>query len=292
MEIQIDRRHIESAQHALLGFHRFTKLGKRAPRHDKRTLKFRDYARGAALAPPPAACSWTTKIALWPMLANDRLGDCTCAGAGHMVECWTGNAKTLFMPTDAEAISMYEAVGGYVPGNNSTDNGADEVTVLNYWRQTGFANHKIEAYVSVDAANAIEVRQAIQLFGGVYIGLAMPMAWQGETIWDAPSSGVLARLYRALVKDSDWTAGSWGGHAVPLLAYDNNGYTPITWGSASYRITNAGLATYCDEMYACVSEDFIATNGLDPSGFDLAQLMVDLQGVSDQNAAAKGANHK
>lgn len=279
MELQIDRRNLDYHVE-LLNFHQSVKLGKRHVRSDKRTLRLSDYLHTEVLAAPPAVCDWTVKAPSWPMLANDQLGDCTCAGAGHMVECWTGNVGSPFMPTDAEAIAMYQAVGGYVPGNPATDNGADEITVLNYWRQTGFANHKIDAYVSVNPQNATEVRQAINLFGGVYIGLAMPSAWQGQMTWDAPSSGVLARAYRALVGDNQWTPGSWGGHAVPLLRYDSDGYTPITWGSSSYTLTDSGLATYCDEAYAAVSKDFIAANGLDPQGFNLAQLMADLQEVS------------
>lgn len=277
MQLEIDRKHFDPLLE-LLSFHLSMKLGKNRARHDKRTLRMADYAD--RLAAPPAVCDWTLKVPSWPMLDNDQLGDCTAAAAGHMVECWTADVGDLFMPTDAEAVAMYSATGGYVPGNPSTDNGADEIDVLNYWRQTGFANHKIEAYVSVNPQNLTEVRQAINLFGGVYIGLEMPLAWQGQTTWDAPSSGMLARVYRALVGDDQWTPGSWGGHAVPLLAYDQNGLTPISWG-AKYRITNSGLATYCDEMYAAVSADFIAaTNGLDPQGFDLAQLMADLQEVS------------
>src|SRR6185437_11144645 len=121
----------------------------------------------------------------------------------------------------------------------------------------------------------------IYLFGGVYTGLAMPQAWQGAMTWDAPSSNVFVRMWREMVSASSaWDPGSWGGHAVPLLRYDADGYTPITWGSSSYRITNTGLSTYCDELYAIVTTDFISKAGVDPQGFNLAQLTADLQQVS------------
>lgn len=276
-QLQIDREKFDPRL-ALLNFHLSVKLGKHAARPDKRTLRFSKYAK--KLDAPPASVDWTGKVPSWPMLANDQLGDCTCAGAGHMVECWLANVGVQFTPTDAQTIAMYEAVGGYVPGNESTDNGANELDVLNYWRQTGFANHKIAAFAAVNPQNETEVKQAINLFGGVYIGLAMPLAWQGSEVWDAPASGLLARLYRAAFGDSDWTPGSWGGHAVPVLSYDETEYTPITWGSAAYRITKAGFSTFCDECYAIVTQDFIAANGHDPQGFDVNALLADLKQVS------------
>lgn len=253
-------------------------LGKNSPRRDSRNLRFAKYS--ANLPAPPSVCNWTNPVTSWPMMLNDTLGDCTCAAAGHMQQCWTANVGVEFIPTDAQIESAYELVGGYVPGNPSTDNGADEVTVLNSWRQTGIAGRKISAYVAVNPQNATEVKQAINLFGGIYTGLAMPLAWQGTQTWDAPSSGVCARVYRALVGDSQWTPGSWGGHAVPVLDYDTKGYTPITWGSDAYRITSSGFAAYCDEAYAVVSQDFLNAKGVDPQGFDVAQLMADLQEVA------------
>ncbi|MGB6874974.1 MAG: hypothetical protein WBD87_02970, partial [Candidatus Acidiferrales bacterium] len=69
--------------------------------------------------------------------------------------------------------------------------------------------------------------------------------------------------------------GSWGGHAVPVLAYDSDGLTCITWG-AKKRMTWAFFAQYCDEAYAPLSHDWFSAQGIDPSGIDFAALSADL----------------
>jgi hypothetical protein len=129
------------------------RLGKKPPRVDSRTLQLAKYLRVCAtdlvqkgtglpeatapshvLAPAPASIDWTAKISSWPMMANDTLGDCTCAAAGHMIECWTANLGDAFTPTNTQIIAAYSATSGYVPGDPATDKGAVELDVLNYWR--------------------------------------------------------------------------------------------------------------------------------------------------------------
>ena len=217
------------------------RLGKLAPRLDSRTLQLRAYLRPRALPTPPRSIDWTANTSSWPMMANDTLGDCTCAAAGHMIECWTANLGDAFTPSSVQIIAAYAATSGYVAGDPATDNGAAELDVLNYWRQQGIAGHKIDAYAAFDPANDQTARQAISIFGGAYIGLALPLSAQQQTVWDVPS------LWSRLRRQS--APGSWGGHAVPILAYDADGLTCITWG-AKKRMTWNFFAQYCDEAYA------------------------------------------
>lgn len=269
-------RHDKLNPEALRRLHLSYRLGKRAPSR-KVTLPFSRYLK-ANLAPPPISISWIAAQIIWTMLLNDTLGDCTIAAFLHMVQAWAAAVGIVYNPTDATALAMYEAACGYVPGDPATDQGGVETTVLDYARSTGAAGHKILAYVSVDPANQTEVETAIAIFGGVYTGLAMPTAWQGALLWDVAPGGLAGKLKRFLSGDRSWAPGSWGGHAVPFLAYAATGvYQLITWGSSAYRITPAAVATYCDEMYAAVSPDFINAKGLDPAGFDLAQLEADLK---------------
>ena len=80
-------------------------------------------------------------------------------------------------------------------------------------------------------------------------------------------------------KDPKAAVGSWGGHAVPVVAYDTEGLTCVTWGALKKMTWSFWLA-YAEEAYAVVSEDFISANGLDPTGLDLSTLLADLTAVS------------
>src|SRR6185295_7357061 len=108
------------------------KLGKLAPKHDSRTLQLANYLNTGKLPKIPTQKDWSGKISSWGMLANDRLGDCTCAAAGHFIEEWTANASTEIVPSDTDIITAYSAVSGYDPQTGANDNGAVELDVLNY----------------------------------------------------------------------------------------------------------------------------------------------------------------
>jgi len=246
------------------------KLGKLAPRHDPRTLKLARYLT-AALPPPPVVADWTTKVTVpWGVQLNNSLGDCTCAAASHLVLSWTANASSPVVVSDNDTLTLYEKACGYNPADPSTDQGGVELDVLNFWRQNGIgsAGHPISAYASVNPKNVTEVQQAINLFGGVYTGVALPTSAQAQvgTLWDVTAS-------------TPDDAGSWGGHAVPGVAYDTVGLTFVTWGNLQ-KATWAWFEAYCDEAYAIITQDWIEANGDAPSGFDLATLQADLAAIT------------
>jgi hypothetical protein len=244
--------------------HPTRKLGKRAPRIDPRTLKLARYL--LPLPAPPVATGYITKVSSWPIDLNDKIGDCVIAGAAHCIQQWTTYAGTPVVLTNQQVLQGYEAVGGYVPGEPSTDNGCDMLTACNYWRQTGFGGHKILGYMQVNARNLVEVRQAVYLFGNLYAGWAMPLSAQSATnVWSVPSTGATG----------NGSPGSWGGHNAPIVGYGLTGVKVVTWGALMAATWNFVLA-YNDELYALVSQDWIEKGGKAPSGFNLAQLQADL----------------
>src|SRR5437588_10617956 len=91
------------------------KLGKRTPKRDRRTLRFADYSIPGRLPTPPGVKDFASKVAAWPMMKNDAIGDCTCAAAGHMIEQWTTYAGRAFVPSDHQIVAAYSAVSGYDP---------------------------------------------------------------------------------------------------------------------------------------------------------------------------------
>ena len=245
------------------------KLGKSDARHDPRTLLMASYV-STGLPTPPASFDLTTKVSSWGMMENDQIGDCTCAAAGHLLMEWTANAgKKMFTPTNKQIVAAYSAITGYNPATGSNDNGAVEIDVLNFWRQSGIAGHKIGAYVALEPANHNHVMDSVFIFEGCYIGLQLPISAQSQVQnhqpWSVPPGG----------PNGDGKPGSWGGHAVPVVAYDSRGVTVVTWG-ALQRMTWSFWETYCEEAYAIVSNDYLNKKKQAPQGFNVAQLQGDL----------------
>jgi len=244
------------------------KLGKTPAVHDPRTLQLANYLKPAVLPPPPPQANWSTKVASWPMMMNNTIGDCTIAAAGHCIEEWTTDVGDPVIVPDATIVAVYSAVSGYDPKTGQHDVGANELKVLNYWRQQGIGGHTIRAYAALEPGNLDHVRDAVFVFGNCYIGLALPLSAQTQEIWSVPSGGTAGQ----------GAPGSWGGHAVPAVAYDPQGLTVVTWGALK-RMTWDFWSAYCDEAYALLSDDFL-TSDKTPAGIDLALLEQDLAAVT------------
>jgi hypothetical protein len=245
------------------------KLGKQVARHDPRTLLLASYVTPALPSPPPQH-DLTSKINSWGMMENDQLGDCTCAAAGHLIMEWTANAgKKTVTPTDKQIVAAYSAITGYNPATGANDNGAVEIDVLNYWRQSGIAGHKIGAYVALEPSNHIHIMDSVYIFEGCYIGLQLPVSAQAQVQnhqpWSVPPGGPIG----------DGKPGSWGGHAVPVVAYDARGVTVVTWGALQV-MTWSFWEAYCDEAYAILSPDYLNDKQESPAGFNMQQLQADL----------------
>ncbi len=245
--------------------HSKMRLGRKAIKTDSRTLALADYLK-PGLPPPPAAVDWTKGITSWGMMLNDTLGDCTIAGVAHAIQVWSANTGTIVTTPDPIVESYYEQWDGYVPGNANTDNGGVELDVLNDWQKQGFNGHPLLAFADPKYTNLVEIRQSIALFGGVYIGIALPVTAQSQDVWDVvPKGGANAKK------------GSWGGHCVFVPKYDQNGFTCITWGGLK-TMTVAFWKKYCDEAHTLLGQDWIGSKGT-PSGFDQATLLGDLKAI-------------
>jgi hypothetical protein len=239
------------------------KLGKKSARLDKRTLFFRDYLDFSKLNVPDS-CDWGNKVSSWGMMKNDVVGDCTCASAGHLIMDWTANEGIEEVPQDEQIISAYSEITGYDPETGLNDNGAVELDVLNYWRNKGIGGHKIYAYTMLHSREPQYLKATTYLFGGAYIGLALPVSAQNQEVWD--------------VADKDNEVGSWGGHAVPIVGYNPTGPVCVTWG-ATKQMTWAFFGKYCDEAYAVLSGDWSSDGLKSPSGFDVVSLQKDLVSI-------------
>jgi hypothetical protein len=237
-------------------------LGKLPVRTDVRTLSFGRYVDPGRLPPPPDAFDETAGVESWPMYANDRIGDCTTAAAAHMIAAWTaaGRGHAIELP-ERYVLDAFDHVKRMDPFRG--EEGAVELDVLRYWRKLGIGGHRIGAYARVAVHDEQLVQTAAWLFGGLYIGLQMPLTAHVQPVWDWTGSLSGPAL-----------PGSWGGHAVDVVRYDRTGLTVVTWGRLQ-ELTWSFWARYCDEAYCILSDDFLK-QGNAPNGFDLAALEADL----------------
>ncbi len=236
-------------------------LGKNNAVHSAKTLKLAMYT--AQLPPAPSTCDWTGKVPSFPMFGNDTAGDCTFAAFGHMIQIWTANAGNLVTPTLDDVLGGYSKLTGYKPGDPSTDKGAVELDVLNFMRKTGIGGHKIRAFMACHSID--DIKHAISLFGGCYFGFALPLSAQNKSSWVVND-----------IQTVQTQPGSWGGHAVNGAAYDQNTVEVITWGE-KLQVSVPFIQAYGEESYAIVTEDWIESDKVSPSGFNINQLMADLE---------------
>jgi hypothetical protein len=238
------------------------KLGKLPARVDPRTLSLARYVDREVLPSPPATFDLSERVTDWPMYGNDRIGDCTTAAAGHMIEAWTAAAAgdAVEVP-EAAVLAAFDEVKVVDPA--SGEEGAIELDVLKLWRSEGIGGHRIAAFARVARDDRDLVSTGAWLFCGLYIGLQLPLSAMDQDVWDWTG-----RL------DGPDAPGSWGGHAVDVVGYDESGVTIVTWG-ALRRMTWPFWDRYCDEAWCVLSTDFMA-NGRSPQGFDLEALQHDL----------------
>lgn len=232
----------------------------------------------------PAVIDWHSKVPSYPMLLNDRLGDCTSAGWWHLVQTWTAYAGSEFVPTDQNALDLYELFG-YNPantqpdGSNPSDQGAVEQDVLGRLAQAPVDGHGCVAFAQVDHTSADEMKAALAVFGGLYVGIQCPQSMQqqfgaGDVIDYVPGSPVE------------------GGHCIVIVGWDADYIYVVTWGEVA-RMTWNFWAHYGDEAWVVVTKDFIEANGMSPTGLSLATMLTDFHQItgspvpSPRHAAAK-----
>lgn len=212
-----------------------------------------------------------SNVESWPMYANDRIGDCTCAGVGHIIESVTqyGQGTTVTIPEDV-VINAYSAVSGYDPATGANDNGAVMQDVLNYWRKTGFNGHKILAFAELNLNNLDAMHQACELFGNVYLGIDFPAfamdQFDAGQPWDVQSQN----------------ANLEGGHAINGGWYDKTAgmWKVITWGQVQ-GMTQAFFDKYVEEAWVAITPEWV--EGSDsPEGIDLATLNYDYEQITGQ----------
>lgn len=240
------------------------KLGKLPKKHDARNLQLAKYLAQKDYPVIPNSYQWS----LWcppnlGMMRNDDLGDCVCAGVGHAIQSYTGNAlgrAHAVTVSDASVVKMYQRVGGYVPGDPSTDNGCHMIEGAKDFVKNGIEGHRARAFVEVSRDPDL-LRVAGWLFGGLYLGAWLFSNIWGADVWEPPSAS--DRLE--------------GGHCIFGTDVDADGMSVVTWGEHQ-RVSWewAKSPKVLDEAYVFVSDDQLTKLGQSVPGFDVDQMLADL----------------
>ena len=254
------------------------KAGRKRPLAKHPCIKLKDFLLASAPAAPPEIIDWVKSgntpiyASTEDVLGNATYGDCTCAGAGHILDILRANVTSPWRPsTTADALAFYSRVTmpPFNPLIPLTDTGADENTVLSVWQQQGFfadGTGKIAAWASVDPTNVEECKQAIYLFGNLYLGIELPDAWVNPTpsgsgfVWDVagdpdPNNGHCIIAYGA--NDQGVFVDSWGM------------YGTVTWAALAKYFTQEANGD-CFTILGPDWENQVTQKS--PNGLDYAQL--------------------
>lgn len=265
------------------------RLGKRAFAPDHRDLVFANYrAEERALPKHPAAFGHSSLVRDYRMLANDQIGDCAIAMIAHFFMLCAAETGAKIDVTDESVVKLYSDVTGYVPGDESTDEGTVVRDLLKYLRETGYTDaagkvHRIEAFVRVDHTSLEQLQEACWLFGGVLMGFDLPQSADDQ--FDAGKAWSVVRGSPSL-----------GGHAVPIFDFaparrtgltgslldkvlgPRTVATGVTWGERQ-PIEDDFIEAKADEAWVILAGDAFK-NGRTIDGFDLASLKADLRAVA------------
>lgn len=258
------------------------KLGKRRAAHDPRTLKLRSYLSLSRLPAAPDAFDYTEEVDRevgpdrWEYYGNDQIGNCVVCAAAHQITTWTSMVGTPVVPTTDQVVRDYSLMSGYDPRTGANDDGVVLLEAMRRWRAEGICGRKILAFTSIDPDDHDLIHTACWMFGGLMMGFAMPEAWQDHRRWGLDREEWLApsRFHRF----GPWSPNSWGGHCVLMAGADPSRFKIVTWDREIPCSWHA-IDTYCDEIYAAVSVDWVNGQREAPNGFDLGRLLSDLQSI-------------
>lgn len=239
------------------------------PARVARCAQARDVLDLSTLPSRPAARDWSQKAGvdtLYQMFANDVLSDCVIASLLDLFLTWSRQTGTSFLPTEQDARDGYQKLGGWDPKNPvATDNGCVMLDVVTKLKTETLAGQTVEAFIRVNPRDLDMMAAALEFFGGLWLGLDLPVAWQQADTWDVSPTGSVS---------GDWAPASWGRHATHANLWSPARGGLITW--AEHRpFTLPAIPVYCSEAYALVSTKLWTDlkNGFCPSGLDLQKLM-------------------
>jgi hypothetical protein len=232
-----------------------------------------DFAPPETLDLSPAA-----RALLALVLGNANYGDCVFAAGYHIIGCETANAGDPVKgdPQLSEwALADYSAVTGFDPSKPETDRGTDPATALDYWKAVGFRDGtKLAGHVELNAANPLQLRQAVAITGNAFIAMDLPDEWVAAIQGMAPG----------FTWDKAGAPNPNNGHMVMAVGYTADGLIIDTWGMLGL-LTWAALAAYGTrkgggEVYSLLTPDQVSrAREIAPNGLDWHAIVTAFDGI-------------
>ena len=212
------------------------------------------YFDGGKLPAAPVKCTYALKT-LYPMADNDRLGCCVVAGHIHLTQAIVQeNGGTYTYPGDAATQEEYFRLTG------GADTGLVESTFLQAAKNSPILGSQIDSFGVLDPKNVDEIKSAIYVFGGAFLGVTLPQSAQNQFpgTWSVvPNSPIV------------------GGHCIVAIGYDAQFVYLVTWGQV-IRCTWEWFTTYVDEAHAIIYTEEVQKNRGPLEQLDIARLRADI----------------
>jgi len=258
------------------------KYGRRPPKNAP-ALRFRSFLSSTAPAYPTQE-DYLAKLSGWQMLGNDVAGDCNAVTWANMRRLVTATLTTEYYPSQAQVWQFYQTQNpGFDPDGSSgtdgpgsqDDQGMDIQTGLEYLHADGGPDGaRAVAFAKVDHTSLEEVKAALAIFGGLWLGVQVLAANQDEFSQGQPWTDV---------------AGSPvdGGHAILGGGYDTTaGIKFITWAqetefASSFWNGVVQGTPLVQEAWVVIWPEHLGTTAFE-QGIDQAQLAADYQALTGQ----------
>jgi len=220
-----------------------------------RTLRVPDHlpALAAQVPTPPAAADWSRgRTIRYPILGNDREGDCYLCDALHCVQTWTGNNGPEAQFDTNAVLALYHQLSG-------GDNGLSDGEIFPAWKK-GLFGHSILDDLAVDPRDDAAIRLGLYLFGGGSYTASLLDTWETD-------------IHDGVTWDANGRPDPMAGHAMHLSGYTPAVYQDETWG-LRVNLTPAGLKASDPEVTVQFSLEWFNARGIAPNGFTYDQLAV------------------
>ena len=255
------------------------KYGRRPPKNAP-ALRFGSFLSSGAPVHPRDE-DYLAKLSDWQMLGNDVVGDCNAVTWANMRRLVTATLTTEYYPTQEQVWQFYQTQNpGFDPNGasstngpgSSQDRGMDVQTGLEYLHATGGPDGvKTVAFAKVDHTKIAEVKAALAIFGGLWLGVQVLDANQQQFAQGRAWSDVAGSPVE-------------GGHAILGGGYTTADVKFITWAketefARSFWDGVVQGTPLVEEAWAVIWPENLGTSAFE-QGVDQAQLAADYQALT------------